>query len=39
MKNNKKGFTLGEVLVCVAIIGVIMAISVQSIKIVKSSYT
>ncbi len=39
MKKNKKGFTLGEVLVCVAIIGVIMAISVQSIRIVKSSYT
>lgn len=39
MKNKKFGFTLSEVLVSVAIIGVIMAISVNSIKIVKASYT
>ena len=39
MNRNKFGFTLAEVLVSVAIIGVIMAISVHSIKIVKSSYT
>lgn len=39
MKNKKVGFTLSEVLVSVVIIGVIMAISVNSIKIVKASYT
>ncbi len=39
MKINKKGFTLGEVLVCIMIIGIIMALSMQSIKMVKSSYT
>ena len=35
----KFGFTLAEVLVALAVIGVIMALSVHSIKIVKSSYT
>ncbi len=39
MKRNKKGFTLGEVLICIAIIGVIMALSVNAIKIVRQSYT
>ncbi len=39
MKNKKFGFTLSEVLVSIVIIGVIMAISVNSIKIVKASYT
>lgn len=39
MNKNKFGFTLAEVLVSVAVIGVIMALSVNSIKIVKASYT
>ena len=39
MKNNKRGFTLAEVLICLVVIGVIMAISVQTIKIVRASYT
>ncbi|HIS88619.1 TPA: prepilin-type N-terminal cleavage/methylation domain-containing protein [Candidatus Avigastranaerophilus faecigallinarum] len=39
MDRYKLGFTLAEVLVALVIIGVIMAISVHSIKIVKSSYT
>lgn len=39
MKSNKYGFTLGEVLLCVMIMGIIMALSVQSIRIVRSSYT
>ncbi len=39
MKLNKSGFTLGEVLICVAIIGIIMALSVRALKIVRSSYT
>jgi prepilin-type N-terminal cleavage/methylation domain-containing protein len=39
MKKNKSGFTLSEVLVSMVIIGVIMAISANSIKIVKTSYT
>ena len=39
MKKNKKGFTLAEVLVCMTIIGVIMAFSVNAIRIVKASYT
>ena len=38
MNKFKKGFTLSEVLVCIVIIGVIMAMSVQTIKIVKTSY-
>ena len=39
MNKNKFGFTLAEVLVSLAVIGVIMALSVNSIKIIKSSYT
>ena len=39
MKNNKRGFTLAEVLICLVVIGVIMAISVQTIKIVRASYS
>ncbi len=39
MIKNKKGFTLSEVLICIMIIGIIMALSVNSIKIVKESYT
>lgn len=39
MKRNKKGFTLGEVLISVAVVGIIMAISVPTTKIVKTSYT
>ena len=39
MKRNKRGFTLAEVLICLVVIGVIMAISVQTIKIVRASYT
>lgn len=39
MKKNKLGFTLGEVLVCMAIIGIIMALAAHTIKLAKSSYT
>lgn len=39
MKKNKLGFTLGEVLVCLAIVGVIMALAAHTIKLAKSSYT
>lgn len=39
MRKKKAGFTLGEVLVSIMIIGIIMAISMETIKIVKSSYT
>ena len=39
MKTIKKAFTLAEVLVSMAIIGVVMAVSVQTIKIVQASYT
>ena len=39
MKKDKKGFTLAEVMLSMMIIGVIMALSVGSIKSVKSSYT
>ena len=39
MRKNKFGFTLGEVLVCIVIIGIIMALSVHVIKIVKTSHT
>ena len=39
MSADKKGFTLGEVLVCIVIIGVIMALSMQTIKMVRTSYT
>ena len=34
MNKNKFGFTLAEVLVSLAVIGVIMALSVNSIKII-----
>lgn len=39
MRKNKYGFTLAEVLISMTIIGVIMAISVQTIRIVKASYS
>ncbi len=39
MRRNKLGFTLGEVLVCMAIIGIIMALAAHTIKLAKSSYT
>ena len=39
MNRNKKSFTLAEVLLSMAIIGFIMAMSMSTIKIVKSSYT
>lgn len=39
MRKNKLGFTLGEVLVCMAIIGIIMALAAHTIKLAKSSYT
>ncbi len=39
MKNNKKGFTLSEVLICITIVGVIMALSVNTLKVVKASYS
>lgn len=39
MKINKKGFTLSEVLIAIAIIGVVMALSVQSLKVLRSSYS
>ncbi len=39
MSKNKSGFTLAEVLVSMVIIGVIMALSVQTISIVRASYT
>ena len=39
MKKNKKGFTLSEILIVMLIIGTIMALSLQSIRIVKTSYT
>ena len=39
MKINKKGFTLSEVLVAIAIIGVVMALSVQSLKVLRASYS
>lgn len=39
MRNKKFGFTLGEVLICIMIIGIIMAISMRTIKTIKTSYT
>lgn len=39
MKQNKKGFTLAEVLICMVIIGFIIGMSMTSLKIIKSSYT
>ena len=39
MKKSKFGFTLGEVLVSLAVIGIIMALAAHTIKLAKSSYT
>lgn len=39
MKKNKRGFTLAEVLICMVILGVIMAISVGTLKVIRASYT
>ncbi len=39
MKKYKRGFTLAEIMLSMMIIGVIMALSVGTIKSVKSSYT
>lgn len=39
MKRYKSGFTLSEILVCMVVIGMIMALSVQTLKIVRASYT
>lgn len=39
MRKNNLGFTLGEVLVSLAIIGIIMALASHTIKLAKSSYT
>jgi|GEM_PF-6885203 len=39
MKKNKFGFTLAEILLSLVIIGIIMTLSMNSIKIVKTSYT
>ena len=38
MKKNKKGFTLSEVLICLTIVGVIMAFSVPTLKVLRASY-
>ncbi len=39
MKKYKKGFTLSEVLICLTIVGVIMAFSVPTLKVLRASYT
>ena len=39
MKNKKFGFTLGEVLICIMIVGIIMAVATRTIKMIKASYT
>lgn len=39
MRNRKFGFTLGEVLICIMIVGIIMAIATRTIKVIKASYT
>lgn len=39
MKKIRKGFTLGEVLICIMVIGIIFALSVQTLKIIRTSYT
>ncbi|MBQ8886788.1 MAG: prepilin-type N-terminal cleavage/methylation domain-containing protein [Candidatus Gastranaerophilales bacterium] len=39
MKKHKFGFTLGEVLVSMAVVGIIMALAAHTLKIAKSSYT
>ncbi len=38
MKKYKLGFNLSEVLICVVIMGIIAALSVQTLKIIKASY-
>lgn len=39
MRNRKSGFTLGEVLICIMIVGIIMAVATRTIKVIKASYT
>ena len=39
MRKHKFGFTLGEVLVSMAVIGIIMALAAHTLKMAKSSYT
>ena len=39
MKKYKKGFTLAEVLICLLIVGFIIALSIHTIRIVKASYS
>ena len=39
MKKNKSGFTLSEVLLMLMIVGIIMALSIQTFKMIQSSYT
>ncbi len=38
MQKNKNGFTMAEILIVLMIVGIIMALSIQAIKIVKASY-
>ncbi len=38
MKKYKNGFTMAEILIVLMIVGIIMALSIRSIKIIKSSY-
>lgn len=38
MTKNREGFTLGEVLICIMVIGIIFAFSVQTLKIIRTSY-
>ncbi len=39
MKKNKNGFTMAEILIVLMIVGIIMALSIQSIRILTASYT
>ncbi len=39
MKRNKRSFTMVELLICLVIVGIIMALAVQAIKTMNSSYT
>lgn len=39
MKKTKLGFTLGEILICMMIIGIIMTLSASTLVTLKSSYT
>lgn len=39
MKKHKKGFTLSEVLISLMVVGVIMALSVPTLKVLRASYT